>query len=164
MLFATAVVAAFLCSLVAGFLFAFAVVVMPGFKTLGDAEFLRAFRAIDGVIQTNQPLFLIVWLGSAIAVIAAASLAFGEADSATAWWLALTAAAYLAGVQAPTALINIPLNNQVQTLDLEAMDAEACHAARQAFEPTWTRWNTRRTVVACAVTASLLLLLPRLPV
>ena len=36
--------ACLLCSLVAGFLFAFAVVVMPGIKSLGDGEFLRAFQ------------------------------------------------------------------------------------------------------------------------
>ena len=46
--------ATFLCSLVAGFLFAFAVVVMPGIRNLGDREFLRAFQEIDGVIQRGH--------------------------------------------------------------------------------------------------------------
>ena len=56
------IVATFLCSLVAGFVFAFAVVVMPGIATLGDGEFLRAFQTMDRVIQNNQPLFH-VWSG-----------------------------------------------------------------------------------------------------
>jgi uncharacterized membrane protein len=47
--------AALLCSLVSGFLFAFAVVIMPGIRNLGDREFLRAFQAIDGVIQRGNP-------------------------------------------------------------------------------------------------------------
>ena len=51
------VLATFLCSLVAGLLFAFAVVVMPGLRSLDDGGFIRAFQAIDRVIQNNQPLF-----------------------------------------------------------------------------------------------------------
>ena len=36
--------ATFLCSLVAGFLFAFAAVVMPGIRSLDDGGFIRAFQ------------------------------------------------------------------------------------------------------------------------
>ena len=43
--------AAFLCSLVAGFLFAFAAVIMPGIRSLDDAGFIRAFQVIDRVIR-----------------------------------------------------------------------------------------------------------------
>jgi uncharacterized membrane protein len=66
--------ATFLCSLVAGFLFAFAVVVMPGIRSLDDSGFIRAFQVIDRVIQNNQPLFVLVWVGSVFALIAAAVL------------------------------------------------------------------------------------------
>ena len=48
------ILAAFLCSLVAGFLFAFAIVIMPGIGSLNDREFLRAFQVMDRVIQNNQ--------------------------------------------------------------------------------------------------------------
>lgn len=49
----TLIVATFLCSLVAGFVFAFAVVVMPGIGNLGDGAFLRAFQVMDRVIQNS---------------------------------------------------------------------------------------------------------------
>ena len=52
------IVATLLCSLVAGLVFAFAVVVMPGIKDLKDGEFIRAFQVMDRVIQNNQPLFM----------------------------------------------------------------------------------------------------------
>ena len=55
-----AIAAARCCALVAGLLFAFAVVVMPGLRWLGDREFPGAFRAVDGVIQAAQPVFLAV--------------------------------------------------------------------------------------------------------
>ena len=63
------ILAAFLCSLVAGFLFAFAVVVMPGIRRLNDKEFIRAFQVMDRVIQNNQPSFMLVWVGSVITLI-----------------------------------------------------------------------------------------------
>src|SRR5262245_19056894 len=66
------IAATFLCSLVAGFLFAFAVVVIPGIRSLDDGEFIGAFRAIDGVIQRNQPLFMFMWVGFMVALVAAA--------------------------------------------------------------------------------------------
>ena len=62
-------VATFLCSLVAGLLFVFAVVVMPGIGNLNDREFIRAFQVMDRVIQNNQPLFMLVWLGSVVALV-----------------------------------------------------------------------------------------------
>ena len=59
---------ALLCSLVAGITLVFAIVVMPGISKFEDKEFLKAFQLIDGVIQNNQPLFLLFWLGSIISV------------------------------------------------------------------------------------------------
>ena len=61
------VLSALLCSFVAGFLFAYAIVVMPGLKELDDKHFIKAFQVTDRVIQNNHPLFLSVWIGSAIA-------------------------------------------------------------------------------------------------
>ena len=69
------------------------------------------------------------------------------------------ALAYVLGVQLPTAAINVPLNNRLQTLDVDALDANALRAAHEAFEPRWNRWNAVRTVVASGVTAVLLVLL-----
>ena len=56
------ILAAFLCSLVAGFVFAFAFVVMPGIRSLNDREFIRAFQVMDRIIQNNQPV--LCWSGS----------------------------------------------------------------------------------------------------
>jgi uncharacterized membrane protein len=149
--------ATLLCSLVAGFLFAFAVVVMPGIRSLGDREFLRAFQVIDGVIQKNQPIFVLVWTGSVVALVLAAVLGFGQLDGAGRLLLVLATLAYLLGVQLPTATINIPLNNKLQTLDLDTMDEAAQKAARKNFEPSWNRWNFIRTVFATLAAALLML-------
>jgi uncharacterized membrane protein len=153
-------IATFLCALVAGFLFAFAVVIMPGIRRLGDREFIRAFQVIDGVIQRNQPLFMAVWLGSVVALVAAVS-GVGQLDTPGRALLIAATAAYLLGVQLPTVVVNVPLNNGLQALDAHTPDGTALAAAREAFEVRWNRWNRIRTLVACLVTVLLLVLLFR---
>jgi uncharacterized membrane protein len=152
------IIATFLCSLVAGFLFAFAVVVMAGIKNLNNREFIRAFQTMDGVIQNNQPIFMVVWLGSVIALIVAAALGVGYLDATGSWLLIVSALTYLLGVQLPTFTINIPLNNRLQSLNVDAMDESAQQAAREAFEGRWNRWNAIRTVVSCFVSLLLIVL------
>jgi len=71
-------VAAALCGLVAGFLFGFAVVAMPGLTNLGDREFIRAFQVMDRVIQDRQPLFMVVWVGSVVALVLALAMGFQQ--------------------------------------------------------------------------------------
>lgn len=155
----TLILAAFLCSLVAGFLFAFAVVVMPGITDLRDRDFIRMFRVMDRVIQDNDPLFLAVWVGSVLALLAACVLAFGSPAGAVRWLTVGALAAYLLGVQLPTGAINVPLNNRLQALNVDAMDGDARRDARQDFEGRWNRANVRRTVVACLVSMTLMVAL-----
>jgi uncharacterized membrane protein len=158
----TLILATVLCSLVAGFVFAFAVVVMPGISNLGDGEFLRAFQTMDRVIQNNQPVFMLVWMGSVIALLAAAALGFGQLDGTGRLLIIAAALFYLLGVQLPTVTINIPLNNTVQALDIDAMDETALAAARRDFESRWNFWNSTRTLLASLVSVLLIILLLRL--
>jgi uncharacterized membrane protein len=149
--------ATFLCSLTAGFLFAFAVVVMPGLQGLNDAAYLRAFQVIDGVIQSNQPLFGLVWVGSIVAMLAAVVIGVPALSGTPRTLLVAAALLYFGGVQAPTVTVNIPLNNEVQELDIPTLDVDAAADARARFEPRWHRWNAIRTLVATATVALLLL-------
>ena len=156
------ILAAFLCSLVAGFLFAFAVVVMPGMRSLSDREFIRAFQVVDRVIQNNQPIFMLVWIGSVLTLGAAAVLGLGQLDRVGRALIIVATLAYLLGVQLPTVAINVPLNNRLQAVDVAATDESDQQAAREEFESRWNRWNTIRTIVSCLVSAMLLVLLLRL--
>lgn len=163
MIFTTVLLSAtLLCSLVAGFLFAFAVVAMPGIGRLNDRSFIRAFQVIDGVIQDNQPMFMFVWVGSVVALFAAAVIGFSQIDGANRAILIAAAIVNFLGVHLPTARINIPLNNRIQSLDVERMSDQETSSARAEFEGRWNRWNVVRTVVATAIALSLHLLLLRM--
>ena len=156
------IVATLLCSLVAGFVFAFAVVVMPGIGALSDGQFLRAFQVMDRVIQNNQPVFGLVWVGSVIALLASAAIGFGQLDGTGRLLIIVAVFIYILGVQLPTITINVPMNNTVQTLQLDDMDETALAVARQEFEPRWNFWNSTRTVLASLVSVLLIILLLRL--
>lgn len=153
--------ASFFCSLVAGFLFAFAVVVMPGIRNLGDREFLLAFQEMDGVIQRGQPLFGFVWLGSALALVAGLALGVGQVAGLDRVLLVFACGVYLLGVQLPTFIVNIPMNNALQAFDIDGADEATRRSARERFEPRWNRWNLIRTSLAALTSAILVVFLIR---
>ena len=153
---------ALLCSLVAGLVLTFAIVVMPGIKTLGDLDFLRSFKAMDRVIQNNQPIFMLVWMGSAVVLLASTVLGIWQLEGLDQILLIVACAIYIFGVQVPTVTINVPLNNQLQSLDLDAMPNPEVLATVENFESRWLRWNTIRTVIATLTSVLLLVLLVRL--
>ena len=148
--------ATLLVSLVAGFLFAFAVVAMPGLKQLNDGEFIRAFQGIDGIIQNNNPLFMLVWMGSVLFLIAAAIIGFNQLESLQRNVLLAATVLYIIGVQAPTIVINVPRNNVIQTVNVDTANGTALQQARIDFEDGWNRSNQFRTVMSITVTAILL--------
>lgn len=148
--------ATLLCSLVAGFVLAFAIVVMPGIRNLDDHDFLQAFKAIDRVIQTNQPIFSLVWLGSILGLVTAALIGMIQFDGVNRLLIGTAAAIYLLGVQLPTFTINVPLNNQLQMQKLDAMSDLALREVRVNFEPRWIQWNSIRTIFAILTSALLI--------
>ena len=151
------IVSTLLCALVTGFIFTYAVVVMPGFAKLDDRDFIRAFQVTDGVIQNNQPLFMLAWVGSIISVVATMILGFIELHGIE-WWTVITIGfVYLIGVQGITIRIHLPLNNRLQRLEIDEMDSESLSKERNKFETRWNYFNNIRTLIASAVSFSLML-------
>ena len=156
------IITCLLCGLTAGLVFTFAVITMPGIKSFSDKEFIQAFQKMDAIIQNNNPLFMLVWMGSVLFVIA--SLVFGI-QSLQGLELALLIAAssvYLLGVQLPTGAINVPMNNKLETLNTESMNDSELASARKEFEYRWNRWNSIRTVFAIISVVLFLVLIARI--
>ncbi len=153
------IAATLLCGLTTGLVFAFTAVVMPGIRTLPDREFLSAFKAIDRIIQNNDPLFLLAWVGSVILLIAAGVMNVAVLSGIPRLLLVGAVGSYLLGVQLPTFAVNVPLNNRLQAIELPALDTAALQKAREAFESRWIYWNAFRTVFGLLTTALLLALL-----
>jgi len=146
------------CSLVAGLLFSYAIVVMPGLKRLDHKSFIKAFQVTDRIIQDNHPLFLLVWLGSAVSIIVFAVSSFGKLGGIDFFMMLLALATYILGVQMPTIIIHLPLNNKLQKVDVDNSNEEELKAVRIEFEPRWNKSNEIRTFMASSTSLILIVL------
>ncbi len=159
MLDVTLIFSIILCSLVSGFILTYSIVVMPGLSNLNDKDFLKAFQVTDAIIQNNQPVFLFIWIGSILAVLATILVSLVSIGFAEAWLIVLVAFVYLLGVQGITVAIHIPLNNHIQRIKIEDLNDEALADQRQKFETKWNFFNYIRTSIAISVSVLLLILL-----
>ena len=147
------------CSLVTGFIFTYSVVVMPGFSKLNDKDFIRAFQVTDNIIQNNQPLFMLIWIGSILSVISTIVFSIFNINADYSIFIIVTGFFYLIGVQGLTISIHIPLNNNIQKIDVDKEDELKLNEVRKEFEIKWNYYNRIRTAVAFTVTTLLMLIL-----
>ena len=147
------------CSLVTGFIFTYAIIVMPGLSKLSDKEFLKAFQVTDAVIQNKQPIFMLIWVGSIVSVLSLILISIAYVGLSETWLIVLVALIYLLGVQGITILIHLPLNNQIQKLNLEKLKDENLKNERLNFETKWNFFNNIRTTIAFFVSLTLLIFL-----
>ena len=147
------------CSLVSGFIFTYAIVVMPGLSNLNNKDFLRAFQVTDAVIQNNQPLFMFTWIGSIVAILTTIVASFITVGLLESWLIILVGAAYLLGVQGITVAIHIPLNNHIQKLNIDELNDKTLAYERKNFEAKWNFFNKIRTFVGISTSSLLLLVL-----
>ena len=148
-----------LCSLVSGFIFTYSIIVMPGLSNLNDKEFIRAFQVTDAVIQNNQPIFMLTWIGSIVSLLSTiltSIISFGLSET---WLVVLLSVFYLLGVHGITIAIHIPLNNQIQKVLIEDLNDEAIKDERVKFERKWNFFNNIRTSISISVTLLLLIML-----
>ena len=148
-----------LCALVTGFIFTYAIVVMPGFSKLSDKEFIKAFQVTDEVIQNNQPLFMITWIGSIISILLTIIVATATNGLSNSWLIILVGVIYLLGVQGITIVIHLPLNNHIQKMNIDKMTDKDLGEERREFQKKWNFFNNIRTSVAFSVCVTLILIL-----
>ena len=132
---------------------------MPGFSKLDDEEFLRAFQVTDGIIQNNQPLFMLTWVGSIISVLSVIAVSIFSLGLSEAWIIIVVGLIYLLGVQGITISIHLPLNNHIQKIDINNMNTQSLNEERTKFEMRWNYFNKIRTFIAFSTSLSFLLIL-----
>lgn len=136
--------------MMAGLFVAFSTFMMKALGSLEPAEGMNAMQAINRDIV--RPSFLLVFLGTAIALILSTYLAF---ELAAIRALVLTATAvYVLACIVSTIAFNIPLNNQ---LEAALPDEEGGRTVWKHYLVSWTNWNHVRSI-ACLVTTLLIAL------
>lgn len=147
------------CSLVGGFIFMYAIIVMPGLSNLNDKDFIRAFQVTDTIIQNKQPLFMLTWIGSVVALFITILVSLITVGLSESWLIVLISIAYLLGVQGITGAVHIPLNNHIQKVRIEELSDKVLADERLKFETKWNFYNNIRTVFTIFVSLFMLILL-----
>ncbi len=140
------------CGVVAGVFFAFSTSVMKGLGKLPAEHGIAAMQAIN--VTIINPLFLGVFLGTAIACAIALLTCLVWYESPGRLWTLIGAALYLVGSFLVTMWFNVPGNNTLARLTATAPEATAVW---EDYLVTWTRWNHVRTVTALAATVLFML-------
>src|SRR5262245_58372168 len=120
------------------------------------------FRPSTVSSRRGHPAFGFVWAGSVLSLVAAAVMGVWKLGGLDRSLVTGAALVYLLGVQAPTITINIPLNSQLQRLDVDTVNEATRRRAREDYEARWNRWNLFRTVCASVVSTLLVILVLRL--
>ena len=137
-----------LSALVTGFILTYAIVIMPGLSNLDDKEFIKAFQVTDGIIQNNQPIFILIWVGSIVSVLSTIITSILTLGMLNAWLIIFVGVVYLLVVRGITISIHLPLNKSIQNIDINSSNSETLSKMRKSLETKWNYFNNVRTVVA----------------
>ena len=132
---------------------------MPGFSKLGDKKFTKAFQVIDAIIQNNQPIFILIWVGSIISVLGTIIISIISLGIVDAWLIIFAGVIYLLGVQGITISIHLPLNKNIQKIDVNTNNSQTLREVRRNFETKWNYFNNVRTGIALFVILIFMLIL-----
>ncbi|WP_439520339.1 anthrone oxygenase family protein [Hydrogenophaga sp.] len=130
---------------VGGVFFAFSSFVMKALADLPPAQGIAAMQRINVVVI--NPLFLGVFMGTALLAVACVAVAAMSWESPPSSWLFAAGLLYAVGTFGVTGALNVPRNDRLARLDAPAPEA-ASYWKRYLVE--WTFWNHVRTVAALA--------------
>jgi uncharacterized membrane protein len=128
-------------ALISGLLFSFTIAVSPGLKHLSDVEYLKTMKNINKEIL--NPVFLFCFLCPLL--LFPLTIYIQQNDGFNRWLLVAGFLTYCI-VIGITAFVNVPLNNQLERLNLLNTGGKQLETFRTLFENRWTFWNNVRTV------------------
>ncbi|MPZ55104.1 MAG: DUF1772 domain-containing protein [Rhizobiales bacterium] len=152
--FALTFFAALGSGLMAGLFFAFSAFGMTALGRLPPPNGIAAMQAIN--VEILNPLFFLVFFGTAAACIVlaiAAMIGWSEPGAAV---LLVGSVLYLVGNILVTIVFNVPLNNELAAVDPDGVKGATVWTR---YLSVWTAWNHVRTVACLAATASLIMAL-----
>lgn len=131
--------------LIGGFFYAYSYSVNAGLGRLGDGAYLRAMQSINRTVL--NPVFFLTFIGTLILLPVATWLEFRlMGATVTCYGLLGSSLLYFFGVFVVTARGNVPLNDALEQIDLDAASPELIRQQRQAFERPWNRYHRIRTL------------------
>ncbi|MEV8377611.1 anthrone oxygenase family protein [Kribbella sp. NPDC056861] len=134
-------------ALIGGVSFTFGTAIMGSLQRMPAGQGAAAMNLINARIQ--NPLFLLIFCGTALVCLAVAILALVK-DTPGKWWVLAGSALYLIGVIVVSFAVNIPLNEHLATID----PYSAAGAAE--WQTYLTKWNPANNVRAITGTLAVI--------
>lgn len=138
------------CGLIAGVFFAFSSFVMRALSRLPPAQGIAAMQSINIVVI--NPVFLGVFLGTAVLCVAVLISAFLLRPAPGALYAVAGSGLYLVGTFLVTMAFNVPRNDALAAVEPASTEGAGVW---NDYLVTWTRWNHVRTLAALAAAALL---------
>lgn len=132
-----------LTGLSAGFFYAWQVSVIQGTLLVKDSVYLETMQSINKAIL--NPWFFAIFFGSLVFLSIGSIYQFNTNK----WVFGLILASsivYLVGTFGITAAGNVPLNNELEALNLSELTSEKMSDFRLYYETKWNRLHLQRTV------------------
>jgi uncharacterized membrane protein len=148
--FALTLVAALGSGLIGGVFFAFSAFVMKALARLRPDHGITAMQSINVTVLNRW--FLAPFFGTAAACIALALSSLSTWREPAALYRLVGSGLYLTGTMLVTIVGNVPHNDTLASVIPESAEAEKRWAR---YVPTWTRWNTVRSMAALTASAAL---------
>jgi uncharacterized membrane protein len=152
-----------LTGLSAGLFYAWAVSVIPGTKRIADPTYLETMQSINRAIL--NPRFFLIFFGSAL-FLGLSSILEYQTSKLVFGLMAGSTLVYLLGTIGITVSGNVPLNDQLDAMDLAEFSKEQLTAFRTEYETKWNRYHSYRTVFSVLsfilATLALLVRIPKL--
>ncbi len=136
--------------LVAGLFFVFSVSVMKALRQIPASAGIAAMQRINVTIV--NPLFMLVFLGTPVASLYLAIVGVIDLSDPGFGYLLAGGALHVVGSFLVTIAFNVPMNNELATVD---PDSEEASTVWSRYLMEWTRWNHVRTVSALGSTVML---------
>lgn len=125
-----------------GFFFAWSVSVILGTKKVGHLTYLETMQNINREIL--NPVFFIVFFGGLIALVITIYL---QLNNKTSFVLVLASTIiYLIGTFGITAFGNVPLNNELEALNITELNLIKLKDFRTYYESAWNHFHGIRTI------------------
>jgi len=130
----------------AGLFYAWSISVTPGLARIDNTSYLQAFQAMNRAILT--PLFFLAFFGMVLLLPLLSYNLFRNDPGNQFLFVIIATFFYFIGVMGVTIFGNVPLNNTLESLQVEKMTAEQMAIFRQGFESKWNRLNYIRTITS----------------
>ena len=128
----------------AGLFYAWSVSVIPGTRKIMDLNYMETMQSINRAIL--NPAFFLIFFGALI-LLATSALQHFHAGSSF-WFLLAATVFYFIGTIGVTGLGNVPLNNELDALELNSLNDDQLTEFRKYYESKWNLLHNVRTVFA----------------